>query len=265
MEKNELSIKQIQGEDFISLTEIAKRREGESRPQDVIRAWISNRQTVFFLEEWERVNSTDFKGDGFTTFKSTVFSTLGLVSIRQYIDMVQPFGIISKPGRYGGTFGHIEIALEFASYVSPPFKVRLLNDYKILKQREAKQLGTAWDYGRFLSKVNLSPMQAAIKDHIIPRIGSKEETFAFASEADMLNEIVFGMTAKEYKAANPDAKGNQRDQADNIELTVLSSLESVNTYLITKGASQEARYVALNDFAQYLFGWLEGDLRLRGT
>ena len=165
---DKLSIKQIRGEDFISLTEIAKNREGGMEPRFILRDWVSNNNTVLFLEEWERVNSPNFKRGDFDTFKIEVFNNQGRISVKKYIELVQPFGIISKAGRYGGTYGHIEIALEFASYVSPPFKVRLLQDYKELKRKEAKQLGTTWDYGRFLSKVNLSPMQAAIKSHIVP-------------------------------------------------------------------------------------------------
>jgi len=236
--------------DFISLTDIAKFKNSES-PADIVKNWMRTRDTVEFLGLWERVNNPSFKLVEFDGFKNEAGSNSFVLSPLKWIEKTGAVGIISKSGRYGGgTFAHKDIAFEFASWISPEFKLYLIKEFQRLKEEENERLALGWDTKRLLTKVNYRIHTDAIRNHIIPeRISKNQATIIFANEADVLNVALFGMTAKEWRVQNPKLEGNIRDYSDVTQLVCLANLETLNAEFIRQKLSQSERLVRLNEIA----------------
>lgn len=238
-------------DDYISLTDIAKKRNPEF-PADVIKNWLRSRSTIEFLGLWERMNNPNFKLVDFDQFRIESGSNSFVLSPQKWIASTNAIGIRSKSGRYGGTFAHKDIAFEFASWISPEFKLYIIKDYQRLKEDENSRLSLDWNLRRTLSKTNYKIHTDAIKDHLIPEdLSKKEQGFTYANEADVLNVALFGMTAKEWRDKNPNAKRgeNIRDSATLEQLIVLTNLESYNAELIKDGVPQHDRLIRLNQAA----------------
>lgn len=232
--------------DFISLTDIARYKNNDE-PKDVVGNWLRNRNTIEFLGVWETLNNPNFKGVEFDAFKKEAGLNAFTLSPKKWIENTNAIGIISKPGRHGGTFAHADIAFEFASWISPEFKLYIIKEYQRLKQDENSQLNQNWNLKRELAKVNYRLHTDSIKEHIIPtKLTEIDRKFAYANEADILNLALFGSTAREWKSKNPDSKGNMRDNATIAELLVLSNLESYNSIMISQGIPQSERLEKLN-------------------
>ncbi len=235
--------------DFISLTDIA-RYKNPDEPKDVVKNWMRSRSTIEFLGLWEQLNNPDFKGVEFDSFIHEAGSNAFTLSPQKWIAATNAVGMLSRSGRYGGTFAHKDIAFEFASWVSAEFKLYIIKDYQRLKADENSRISLEWNVNRVISKINYKIHTDAIKDNLIPQLVSKQQqAFAYASEADMLNVALFGKTAREWKEQNPEAKGNMRDESTIQQLIVLSNLESMNAELIKQGIPQNKRLVALNKMA----------------
>ncbi|MEO8445943.1 MAG: KilA-N domain-containing protein [bacterium] len=243
----EISIIQHQEADYISLTDMVKGFGDDT----MIYSWMRNRNTLEFIGIWEELNNPDFKGNEFVTFKSQAGLNSFNLTPRKWIDATNAIGIISKAGRYGGgTFAHRDIAFEFGSWLSPEFKLYLIKEFQRLKADENNRLKLEWNLQRTLAKVNYHIHTDAIKEKLIPPALSKEKiNFVYADEADMLNMALFGMTAKQWREANPKAEGNIRDAATIEQLVVLSNMESINAVLIHQGLSQPERLKQLNSIA----------------
>ena len=234
--------------DFISLTDIAKYKSDE--PNDVIKNWMRSKDTIEFLGLWELLNNPDFKPVEFDGFKKEAGSNVFTMSPKKWIDNTNAIGLISKAGRNGGTFAHKDIAFEFASWISAEFKLYIIKDYERLKQDETNRLSLAWNVKREISKLNYKIHTEAVKTYLIPKDLSKfHQSITYASEADVLNVALFGMTAKEWREQNPDLKGNLRDYASIPQLLVLANMESYNAILIKQGISQPERLLLLNKMA----------------
>lgn len=235
--------------DYISLTDIA-RYKNPDEPKDVVKNWMRSRSTIEFLGLWEKLNNPDFKGVEFDSFVHEAGGNAFTLSPRKWISATNAIGVISRSGRYGGTFAHKDIAFEFASWVSAEFKLYIITDYQRLKSDENSRISLEWNVNRVISKINYKIHTDAIKDKLIPHLVSKkQQSFTYANEADLLNVALFGRTAKEWKEQNPDAKGNMRDEATIQQLIVLSNLESMNAELIKQNVSQDQRLVILNKMA----------------
>ncbi|MEL6255711.1 MAG: KilA-N domain-containing protein [Bacteroidota bacterium] len=255
IEGREITIKLVNEQDYISLTDIAKQKESQE-PNEVIRTYINNRDTLEFLEVWEEMSNPDFKPDNFIRFKIDQYNTKKLISIKEFIKRLDLIGLTSASGRYGGTFAHVDIAFEFASWLSPAFKIRVIKEYQRLRTEEYQRQKLHWNASRELARLNYPLQTSAIKE-TTGSLKDRQKAGVYASEADMINYIVFGLTAKEWKARNPKAKGNLRDHASQPQNVVLANLESFNAELIRKGASQEARQRALEDMAIFQLKILE--------
>lgn len=251
-------------EDYISLTDMA-RHVNPSAPKDVVKNWIRLRGTIDFLGLWERLNNPDFKGVESDAFKSQAGTNAFTLSPQQWIKATNAIGLISKSGRYGGgTFAHKDIAFEFASWISPEFKLYIIKDYQRLKQDEGHRLALDWNVNRVLAKTNYRIHTDAVKANLIPPELSKEQQrFVYADEADVLNVALFGQTAREWKAQNQQADGNMRDYATIEQLLVLVNLEAMNALLIEQGRSQEERAKTLNAQAIALMRKLSADKGVR--
>ena len=235
--------------DFISLTDIAKYRNREE-PFSIINNWMRNRSTIEFIGLWEKLNNPYFKPIEFERFKNETGNNYFVLSPQRWIKSTNAKGIISKSGRYGGTFAHKDIAFEFASWISSEFKLYLITEFQRLKEDENDRLKLDWDLQRTIAKVNYRIHTDAIKENLIPTELSKQQIiFVYANEADMLNMALFGKTAKHWRTENPDTEGNMRDHATIEQLVVLSNLESVNAVLIRQELPQSARLVQLNQIA----------------
>ncbi len=235
--------------EFISLTDIAKYKSNE--PNDVIKNWLRNRNTIEFLGLWESLNNTDFKPVEFDGFKNNSGLNAFTMSPKKWIDGVNAIGLVSKAGRYGGTYAHSDIAFEFASWISPEFKLYIIQDYKRLKSDENSKLSLDWNLNREISKINYRIHTDAIKEHLIaPDLSPSQIGFTYASEADLLNVALFGQTARQWRSQNKDNKGNIRDYANINELLVLSNMENYNSILIDQGIDQSERILTLNKFAK---------------
>lgn len=234
-------------EDYISLTDMVSKFDGGST---LIESWLRNKDTVEFLGVWERLNNTSFNTPGFEGIRNKAGLNRFTLSVRQWTTETNGIGLTAKAGRYGGTFAHKDIAFEFGSWLSPEFKLYLITEFQRFKQAEAAQ-GLDWDVRRTLSKLQYRVHTDAVKEHLIPpQLSSKEAGFVYANEADTLNKALFGMTAAEWKRANPEAKGNIRDHATVEQLVVMSSLESQNALLIEQGMAQSERLAFLNKKAR---------------
>lgn len=234
--------------DYISLTDIAKYKS--DAPDDVIKNWMRNRETIEFIGLWEQLNNPNFKPVEFDGFRMAAGRNAFVLSPKKWIEATGAIGIQSKSGRYGGTFAHVDIAMEFASWISPEFKLYIIKDYQRLKTDEGHRLALEWNAKRELSKVNYRIHTDAIKEHLLPQhLTPQQINFTYASEADMLNMALFGVTAKQWRTRYPDAAGNIRDHADIYQLIVLVNLESMNAELIKQGLAQKERLAYLNKMA----------------
>ena len=226
--------------EYISLTDIAKYKSDE--PAAVIQNWMRNRDIIEFLGLWESLHNPAFKPLEFEGFRNQAGSNAFTMSPNKWINATNAVGIISKSGRYGGTYAHSDIAFEFASWISPEFKLYIIKDYQRLKNDENSRLSLGWNLHREISKINYRIHTDAVKLHLLPPELTKEQiTYKYASEADMLNVALFGMTAKKWREENPKKKGNIRDYASLQELLVLSNMESYNAILIEQGKGMPER------------------------
>ena len=227
--------------EYISLTDIAKYRSSD--PRITIHSWLRSRDIVEFLGLWEALHNPDFKRNEFDTFKTDAGTNAFTFSIKAWNEILCGKGIITKSGRYGGgIFAHSDIALEFASWLSPEFKLYIIKDYKRLKSDENSRLSLNWNLNRELTKLNYRIHTDAIKEKLIlPELTPEQKAFVYADEADLLNVALFGKTAKEWRTENPKKKGNIRDNATISELLVLANLESYNAILIEQGTEQGQR------------------------
>jgi hypothetical protein len=233
--------------DYISLTDIA-RYKNEDRTDDLIRNWVRNRNTIEFLGTWERLNNPAFKPVEFDGFRKQAGLNSFTLTPRQWIDATAAIGIVSKAGRYGGTYAHKDIAFEFASWISVEFKLYLIKEFQRLKDGELRQLG--WDIRRNLAKINYRIHTDAIKENLIPpKLAARQVNLIYASEADVLNMALFGRTAKGWRDSHPREKGNIRDYATVSQLVCLSNLENLNALFIREGMQQTARLDKLNQIA----------------
>ncbi len=241
--------------EFISLTDIAKYKS--NAPNDVIKNWMRSRDTIEFLGLWESLHNPNFKPVEFDGFKSQAGANAFTMSPAKWIEGVNAIGIVSKSGRYGGTYAHSDIAFEFASWVSAEFKLYIIKDYKRIKSNENSKLSLNWNLNREISKLNYKIHTDAIKENLIPAdLTPNQVSFTYANEADLLNVALFGMTAKQWRDNNPDRKGNIRDYATLNQLLVLSNMENYNAIMIDQGKSQSERIVALHKMAVKQLGTL---------
>ena len=234
----------VDKEDYISLTDMLKAKDGDFFISD----WLRNRNTVEFLGIWESVHNPDFNYGEFDTIKSQAGLNSYRISIKEWVKKTNAIGLMAKAGRYGGTYAHRDLAFEFGMWISPKFKIYLIKEFQRLKETEKAQLG--WDIKRNLTKINYRIHTDAIKANLIPPELSKTQVnFVYASEADVLNVALFGMTAKQWRDANPGEKGNVRDQADAAQLVCLVNLENLNALFINEGLPQADRLKRLNSIA----------------
>jgi hypothetical protein len=235
--------------DYISLTDIAKTRNN-SESFSIINNWMRSRSTIEFIGLWEKLCNPDFKPLEFERFKNESGSNYFVLSPQRWIEATNATGIISKSGRYGGTFAHKDIAFEFASWISSEFKLYLIIEFQRLKEDENDRIKLEWNLQRTLAKVNYHIHTDAIKEKLIPPQLAKDQiNFVYANEADMLNVALFGMTSKQWRDENPKAEGNIRDGATIEQLVVLSNMESINAVLIHHGLKQNERLQQLNQIA----------------
>jgi hypothetical protein len=245
----EIALISDKANDYISLTDMARYRDSE-RTNYIIQNWMRTRSAIEFCGLWEQLNNPDFKSIEFDAFKNESGSNSFALTPQKWIDSTHAKGIISKSGRYGGTFAHRDIAFEFATWISAEFKFYFIKEFQRLKEDENDRLKLNWNLQRTLAKVNYHIHTDAIKENLIPLTLSKEKiNFVYADEADMLNMALFGMTAKQWRDANPKAEGNMRDDASIEQLVVLSNMESINAVLIHQGLQQPERLMQLNKIA----------------
>ena len=240
-------VQRIEKEEFISLTDIAKFKNADD-PRFVIQNWMRTRSSIEFLGIWEILHNPDFNRVEFDTVKNHAGSNAFVMTPSKWIELTGATGIQSKAGRYGGTFAHKDIAFEFASWVSVEFKLYLIKEFQRLQEAEQKQLG--WDVKRNLTKINYRIHTDAIRAHLIPpELSGKQTSLIYASEADVLNMALFGKTAKDWRDANPNEKGNIRDQANASQLVCLANLENLNALFISEAMQQPLRLQKLNRIA----------------
>jgi len=244
----EITIITVEAGDFISLTDMANAKESESRAADIIKNWLRNRFTLEFLGTWEQINNPGFKVVEFDHFKSQAGLPSFVLSVSEWIEKTNAVGIIVKKGKYGGTFAHKDIAFEFGSAINVPFKLYLINEFQRLKDEEQKQLG--WTAKRELVRLNYHIHTDAIKRNLIPEeVSAAQTSIIYANEADVLNVALFGITAKQWRDANPELKGNIRDYATINELICLSNMENLNAVFINEKIPQNERLIKLNQIA----------------
>ena len=235
--------------DYISLTDIARYKDSE-HTDDIIKNWLRNRNTIELLGFWERMHNPDFKPVEFDGFRKQAGLNSFTMTSKKWIESTNAIGIISKQGRYGGTFAYKDIAFEFASWISIEFKLYIIKEFQRLKEDENGRLKLEWNLQRTLAKVNYHIHTDAIKENLIPQELSKiQVNSVYANEADLFNVALFGITAKQWREANQNATGNLRDVATIEQLVVLSNLESINAVLIHQGLSQSERLIQLNGIA----------------
>ncbi|MCB6972732.1 MULTISPECIES: KilA-N domain-containing protein [Butyricimonas] len=248
VQNKEITIVSANDSDYISLTDMANAKESESRAADIIKNWLRNRYTLEFLGTWEIVHNPNFKVVEFDHFKSQAGLPSFVMSVSEWTEKTDAIGIIVRKGKYGGTYAHKDIAFEFGSAISVLFKIYLIEEFQRLKEQEQAQIG--WSAKRELSKINYRIHTDAIKQNLIPgEITPQQALRIYASEADVLNVAMFGMTALEWRDAHPDLKGNVRDYAGINELICLSNMENLNAVFINDGLPQHERLVRLNRIA----------------
>lgn len=235
--------------DFISITDIAKHRDSEN-PRFIIQNWLRNRNTLEFLGTWERLNNQNFNRIEFEAVKNQAGSNSFVMTPSRWIESTNAIGITSKPGRYGGTYAHSDIAFEFASWISPEFKLYIIQDYQRLKEEEAYKNSLEWQTNRFISKLNYSIHTDAVQQYLItPKLSSRQIGYAYASEADLLNMALYGMTAKQWKEKNPEKEGNIRDNSTIEQLMILNNLQTINAEMLRSQISAPERLQELNRIA----------------
>lgn len=235
------------GSDYISLTDMVKNFDGGSA---LIEQWLRNKDTVLFLGVWEQINNVDFNSPEFEGIKNEAGRNSFFLSAKKWIETTNAKGLIASAGRYGGTYAHKDIAFEFGSWLSPEFKLYLIKEFQRLKEDESRRLSLDWNLNRTLSRINYKIHTDAIKEHIIPPYITKgQESFVYASEADVLNVALYGKTAKEWRDENPDKEGNIRDYSSVEQLVVLANLESMNAEFIKMKLPQGERLKKLNQIA----------------
>ncbi len=240
-------VQMIRDDDYVSLTDIAKYKNPDA-PRDIIKNWMRNKNTIELLGLWERINNPDFKQVEFDLFRNEAGYNHFVLSPKKWIEATHAIGLQAKSGRYGGTYAHIDIALEFASWISVEFKFYLIKEFQRLKEAEQKQLG--WDVKRQLTKINYRIHTDAVKENLIPpELTRKQVSFVYASEADLLNMALFGKTAQQWRNEYPDKKGNIRDYANVSQLVCLANLETLNAHLIQQALPQSERLQLLNNTA----------------
>lgn len=242
----EISIISQKEDDYISLTDMAKSQMQEA----IIIKWLTLKSTIEYIGEWEALYNPNFNYTEFGTIKNSAGSNNFVLSVKNWIKATNAIGITAKAGRYGGTYAHKDIAFHFGMWISPKFQLLLVKEYQRLKEDENDRLKLGWNLQRTLAKVNYQIHTDAIKENLIPKAITKQQAgFVYATEADLLNVALFGFTAKEWREANSDKKGNVRDHATLEQLVVLSNLESINALLIQQGLPQRERLVELNKVA----------------
>lgn len=244
-----VSMREINGSDYISLTDIARYKDSE-RSDYILQNWLRLRSTIEFIGLWEQLHNPQFNSIEFDGFKNEAGSNSFSLTPKRWIEATRAVGLVSKAGRYGGTYAHKDIAFEFASWVSAEFKLYLITEFQRLKEDESQRLKLEWNLQRTLAKINYQIHTDAIKENLIPPTLKKAETgLVYASEADLLNKALYGLTAKEWRDKNPKLEGNIRDHSTIEQLVVLSNLESLNAVLIQQGLNQADRLKQLNQIA----------------
>ncbi len=246
----EISVASSNEADYISLTDIAKKRNPEF-PADVVKNWLRSRSTIEFLGLWEKIYNPDFKLVEFDQFKNAAGENSFVLTPQKWISTTNAIGITSKSGRYGGTYAHSDIAFEFASWISPEFKLYIIKDYQRLKADESHAKSLDWNIKREITKSNYRIHTDAIKENLIPNLTPQQIACKYASEADLINVALFGQTAKQWRNQHSESKGNIRDEATIEQLIVLANLESLNAEYIREGISPAERLSKLNKIAIY--------------
>ena len=246
----EISVASSNEADYISLTDIAKKRNPEF-PADVVKNWLRSRSTIEFLGLWEKIYNPDFKLVEFDQFKNAAGENSFVLTPQKCISTTNAIGITSKSGRYGGTYAHSDIAFEFASWISPEFKLYIIKDYQRLKADESHAKSLDWNIKREITKSNYRIHTDAIKENLIPNLTPQQIACKYASEADLINVALFGQTAKQWRNQHSESKGNIRDEATIEQLIVLANLESLNAEYIREGISPAERLSKLNKIAIY--------------
>ena len=242
----EITIIGDKGQEYISLTDMLKAKDGEFFISD----WLRNRNTVEYLGIWESVYNPDFNCGEFDIIKSQAGLNSYRLSVKEWVEKTNAIGLKATTGRYGGTYAHPDIAFEFGMWISPQFKIYLIKEFQRLKEDENNRLKLEWNLQRTLAKINYHIHTDAIKENLIPKEISKHQVaLIYADEADLLNMALFGLTAKQWRERNPDKSGNIRDYAELEQLVVLSNLESINALLIKQGVPQSERLIQLNKTA----------------
>lgn len=251
VKEQRINVLRIDNKEFISLTDLARYANPEE-PKIPIYAWMRNKDVIAYLGLWEQLNNENFKGHEFETFENQAGKNSFYMSPQKWIKETNAVGIISKSGNNGGTYARSDIALEFASWLSPEFKLYVIQEFERLKKNEAYQNKIDWHANRVLAKVSYVVHTDAIKSIIVPTLTEKQKKFVYAEEADVLNVALFGITAKEWRESNPDIadKGNIRDYTDLLHLVILNNLENINAELIEMKIPQNERLVRLNNIAR---------------
>lgn len=251
VKEQRINVLRIDNKEFISLTDLARYANPEE-PKIPIYAWMRNKDVIAYLGLWEQLNNENFKGHEFETFENQAGRNSFYMSPQKWIKETNAVGIISKSGNNGGTYARSDIALEFASWLSPEFKLYVIQEFERLKKNEAYQNKIDWHANRVLAKVSYVVHTDAIKSVIVPTLTEKQKKFVYAEEADVLNVALFGITAKEWRESNPDIayKGNIRDYTDLLHLVILNNLENINAELIEIKIPQNERLVRLNNIAR---------------
>jgi len=248
VQNTEITVLSVEEQDYISLTDMANAKDGESRAADIIKNWIRARYALEFLGTWEQIKNPDFKVVEFNHFRMQAGLPSFVLSVSEWIEKTNATGIIVKKGKYGGTYAHKDIAFEFGSAISVPFKLYLITEFQRLKEEEQKLSG--WSAKRELAKLNYHIHTDAIKHNLIPaELSPAQVSVVYASEADVLNVALFGVTAKQWREVNPDLKGNIRDYATINELICLSNMENLNAVFINEKLPQKERLIKLNKIA----------------
>ena len=248
VQDTEITVSKVNGEDYICITDMLKAKDGDFFVTD----WLRNRNTMEFLGVWERIYNPNFNYGEFATIRNQAGLNSFKISVKEFVARTGAISLQAKAGRYGGTYAHKDIAFEFASWISAEIKLYIIKEFQRLKKNEAYQNKIDWHANRVLAKANYLVHTDAIKNFIVPTLTEKQKKFVYASEADVLNVALFGMTAKEWRTNNPDIadKGNIRDYTDLLHLIILNNLENINAELIEIGMSQSQRLIKLNKMAK---------------
>ena len=244
VQNTEVTVTKVNNEDYLCLTDMIKAKDGDFFITD----WLRNRNTLEYIGIWEKIYNPDFNYGEFAIIKSKSGLNNFKISVKEFVERTNAISLQAKAGRYGGTYAHKDIAFEFAMWISPEFKIYIVKEFQRLKEEEQKQLG--WSAKRELAKINYRIHTDAIKQNLIPQeLTAAQKSFVYADEADMLNVAMFGMTARQWRDANPALKGNIRDYATINQLICLSNMENLNAVFINEGLSQSVRLEKLNKIA----------------